>query len=211
MIPVDRAICLSLPHRTDRRESLQRQWRDQVAYGTIPDIEIEFFDAYTPKTSLVPGSWSHKASYYSTNLGHLRILEQLWLDTNWEYAFILEDDALFTSEFTKWSGKFWETLHEYGPDWLAIFFGGHYQRDPKYIAPGLVLNNGSTQSHAYIVNRPGVWRLYDHMWCCQFRICDWAFSDMMGGDACVYSPNPWMITTAEGYSDNLHGWKPQGT
>lgn len=211
MLPLDRVICLSLAHRTDRRERLNKQWDEQVSAGNVPPIAIEYFDAFSPKTCLVPGSWPHRPSYYATNLGHLKILELLWLDQKVQNALILEDDALILPVFTRGIKRFWELINIHAPDWLALFLGGHFQRDPQSVFPGVLLNHGSTQSHAYIVNRPGIWRLYDHLWTAQYRIVDWGYSDMMGADKCVYSPSPWMITTSEGYSDNLDGWKPQGT
>lgn len=211
MLPLDRVVCLSLPRRTDRRDRLNRQWSEQVESGNVPNIQIEYFDAFSPDTCLVPGSWPHRPSYYATNLGHLRILENLWLDRNVNTALILEDDALFLPEFTLNILKFWGKLEKHAPDWLAVFLGGHFQREPTNVVHGLSLNKGSTQSHAYILNRQGIWRLYDHLWTCQFRIVDWAYSDMMGGDSCVYSPSPMCVSTAEGYSDNLLDWKRQGT
>ena len=211
MLPLDRVICLSLSQRGDRRRRLDGEWKEQIAAGNVPNRPIEYFEALTPQTCLVPGSWSHLPSYYATNLGHLRILEQLWLDDDCNVALVLEDDAKFLPAFTHGVLPFWGSLQKFAPDWLAVFLGGVYQRSPTPVTASMVLNNGSTQSHAYIVNRPGIWRLFDHLWCSPHRVVDWAYSDLMGQDKCVYSPSQWMVTTAAGFSDNGQGWKEQGT
>jgi hypothetical protein len=200
---IDKTICLSLSHREDRRIMLEDN-----KPSFIP--EIEYFPAFTPKTCIVPGSWPHLPSYYATTLGHIRILEKLWLDKNWSTCLILEDDALFLN-YADYLPYFLSEIDEVRPDWLGIFLGWHNQRPPTRISERIYLNNGSTQSHAYIIRRHGLWRMLDHLWVKQFDIVDWAYCDMMNNDSAFFQPDKQMITTREGISDNGQGWKPQGT
>lgn len=213
MIPIDRIICLSLSHRTDRRERLKPQVDLARNLGILPpesEVPLEFFDAFRPATCLVPASFAHLPSYYATNLGHIRILEKLWLEGS-NHALILEDDALFTEHFYAKGQETYDRIATTRPDWLAIFWGGHECQTRLPVDDLIAINRGSLQSHAYSVNRHGIYRLYDHLWCDHGAVCDWGYMHMMRADHCVFSPRHWQITTAEGHSDNLNAWKSQGT
>lgn len=200
---IDKVLCLSLERRLDRRLSLEANYPK-----CLP--KIEYFNALTPENSLPPPSWHHAPSYWCTSEGHRRILEKLWCEEDWTTCLILEDDALFLPEadgIQDWM----QYLNSKRPDWLVAFFGPHYQRPPTKVDDNILLNNGSTMSHAYCVNRHGVWRLYDHLYCDSGNVVDWAYDNMMQQDKCSFSPTKSFVTTRSGYSDNGLGWKPQGT
>lgn len=199
---IDKIICLSLKHRQDRLEKLNH---------SAPDLpEYEVFNALTPNDIIVPGSWKERHSYYTTTKGHLMIMEKLWNDPSWNNVLILEDDAEFNATF-KEVNLFVEKVNTKCPDWLGIFLGYHNQRTATTIDDTIELCNGCTMSHAYVINRPGLERLYDHLWVCQFRIVDWAYSDLMDKDKAFYIPKYQMITTQKGFSENMFHEKRRGT
>lgn len=198
---IDVTVCLSLPNRTDRRQSMNYP---------IDLPTIEWFDAYTPKTTIVPGSWSHLPSYFATTLGHLRILEQLWLRDDWTTALILEDDALFLP-YASQLQNYLQELDNVRPDWLGTFLGWHLQQPATKVNDQVYITNGNTMSHAYVIRRHGLWRMYDHLWCCQHEIVDWAYCHLAKQDSAFFIPAQQMITTAAGFSDNGQGYKRQGT
>lgn len=203
---IDTVICLSLKHRQDRRDSLLSNYPKYLP-------QIEWFDAYTPATCFVPPSWRHIESYYATTYGHLKILEKLHLDNNWSNCLILEDDAKFLPVCfeDKAINNLLSRIENSRPDWLSIFLGYHLQQNMTEVDEVFSLNNGCTQSHAYIVNPCGVRRMYDHLWVKNFDIVDWAYCDLMDKDKAFFSPNQKYVTTSEGFSENAKHWKSEGS
>lgn len=203
---IDKIICLNLEHRTDRLKRIQ---------DTIPSYlpKVEVFKAFTPRTCYVPPSWPHLPGYYATTYGHIKILESLMLSKNWNCCLILEDDAEFLDVcyYYESLNELVKHINEHRPDWLGIFLGYHLQRPMTRITNMFSLNNGCTQSHAYIINLSGARRLFDHLWVKQFQVVDWAYSDLMNEDKAFFSPNEQYITTAEGFSENMGIWKRRGT
>lgn len=199
---IDKIICLSLSRRQDRLVKLKQ---------SAPDLpEFEIFEALTPTSFIVPGSWKERHSYYSTTKGHLMIMEKLWKDEDWNNVLILEDDAEFNTTY-KEVQLFVDKVNTKRPDWLGIFLGYHNQREATPVDGIIELCNGCTMSHAYVINRPGLERLYDHLWVCQFRIVDWAYSDLMKDDKAFFIPKYQMITTQKGFSENMFHEKQRGT
>lgn len=199
---IDRTICLALEHRVDRKQILEASYPSDLP-------PIEYFSAFTPRTCLVPGSWPHRHSYYATNLGHLRIIEKLWSEDNWSNVLILEDDALFIGNQSV--NDLVRQLTAVAPDWLALFLGyteqGHCPPINDTFKLGL---GGVTQSHAYVINRHGLYRLYDHLWVKQFDVVDWAYCHLMREDHAFYLTIKQIVTTQAGYSENMFHSKRQG-
>ena len=200
---IDRTVCLALEHRPDRKKQLESSYPSNLP-------KIEYFTAYTPRTCLVPGSWPHRASYFATNVGHMRLLQKLWLEDNWNNALILEDDALFIHHDD--IHLLVQQLTQIAPDWLALFLGYTEQGYCQPINEIFKLGNcGVTQSHAYVVNRPGLYRMFDHLWVKQFDIVDWAYCHLMREDHAFYLTSKKIVTTQAGYSENMFHEKGQGT
>jgi GR25 family glycosyltransferase involved in LPS biosynthesis len=210
MLPIDKAICLSRRDRQDRRTSITAQWQLLIDTNTVPNRHVEWFDAEPKEAMLIPASWRKLPGYYAATRDHMRIMEYLWKDTTWQVVLILEDDAKFSSKFSTSIDKVWSDLTTYAPDWLALFLGGTLQTPCTSITSLLAINNGSTQSHAYIVNRHGLWRLFDHLFCTQFEIVDWSYNSLMQHDKAFYCTTPWLVGTMPSYSNNQETFD-QGT
>ena len=195
-----------MEHRKDRLNNLE---------DTLPKYlpKIEVFKAFTPASCYTPPSWPYLPSYFATTYGHLKILEKLILTSDWTNCLILEDDAEFLPVCYSDNviNNLISSINTERPDWLGIFLGYHLQQPLTKINESFSMNNGSTQSHAYVVNLPGARRLFDHLWVKQFSIVDWAYSDLMEMDKAFFSPNEQYVTTREGYSENLKTWKAKGT
>jgi GR25 family glycosyltransferase involved in LPS biosynthesis len=203
VIDLDAIRIISLEERTDRREQSTSEFQKAVDAGIFPDIKPEFVNRLKPAGSLWPASFSGHRGYYQATCEHIRILEELFQNKK-DLALILEDDFVFTKSFFDHFETFWQEIQTDAPDWLALFLGGTDQngRSPIKGTTQVALNKGSTRSHAYIVNRAGMWRLYDHLFCDR-RVVDWSYVNMMSSDACCYSPSKeWYVETRESWSNN---------
>ena len=202
LINLDAIHVVNLKHRTDRREETEKEIQKAVDAGIFPDIKPEFVNRLPPKGGLIPLSFGRTA-YYQTGCEHQRIMEQLFHEKR-DLALILEDDVEWTPAFFEKFASFWADVQNHAPDWLALFLGGVDKggRTPVEGSDFVSLNNGSTQSHAYIVNRAGLLRLYDHLFVDR-GILDWAYVNMMRGDKCCYSPTgEWFANPRKSWSDN---------
>lgn len=180
---------------TEQLEALKAQ-------GVLEATHVRFWDAPRADKILVPGSWKDVHGYYGATRGHLEMLQWLWEQPDFQTALILEDDAEFEPWFADEFPKFMARVPKVAPDWLALWLGGSETRAPSPVDDTVILCNGALQSHAYIVNLHGLWRLYDHLWCEHHKIVDWAYKDLMGSDACIYRPARWLVTTRDSFSDN---------
>jgi GR25 family glycosyltransferase involved in LPS biosynthesis len=152
---------------------------------------------------MVPPSWPYTAGYYAAGESHRDIYHRLWNDPNWSAALILEDDAEFTEHFYAGFNEFLEEINNDFPDWLALWLGGWNRTAPKRVGKLVNLQRGCTQMHAYVVNRHGLLRLWDHVWVEQFAVIDQSTASMMGIDECVYSPIEWHAVQGGYGSDTL--------
>ena len=201
IIDIDAIHVVNLKHRTDRREEVEREIQKAVDAGIFPDIKPVFVNRL-PKGGLIPLSFG-SVSFYQTGCEHQRIMEQLFQEKR-NLSLILEDDAEWTPSFFAGIADFWSDVQKHAPDWLALFLGGSdvNGRTPVEGSSLVALNNGSTQCHAYIVNRAGLLRLYDHLYVDK-GIIDWAYVNMMRVDQCCYSPSSeWFANPRKSWSDN---------
>ena len=204
VIDLDAIHVVNLKHREDRREETRTEIQKAVDAGIFPDIEPVFVNRLPREGGLVPASFG-KVAYYQTGCEHQRIMEQLFHEKR-DLSLILEDDATWTPAFFERFADFWSDVQKHTPDWLALFLGGTDigGRTPTTNSDFVSLNHGSTQCHAYIVNRAGLYRLYDHVFVDR-GIIDWAYVNMMQTDKCCYSPTgEWFAIPRRSLSDNTN-------
>lgn len=202
VIDLDAIHVINLKHRVDRKEQISEEIQKAVDAGIFPDIKPKFVNRLAPKGALIPLSYG-RVQYYQTGCEHQRIMEELF-HSKCDLSLILEDDAEWTPEFFSSFGNFWGDVQEHAPDWLALFLGGKDRggRTPVEGSDFVSLNHGSIQCHAYIVNRAGLIRLYDHLFVDK-AIIDWAYVNMMREDKCCYSPTgEWFANPRKSWSDN---------
>jgi hypothetical protein len=209
MIPIDAIRIINLPHRADRRTAIASDLRRAFDAGVFPELPLEFVNRYPQHKTLVPCSWPHAASHWAAKREHEEVLNELWSSGS-NLALILEDDALFLPSFYSDIVPFYLDVASNFPDWLALFLGGHNEYGFEPRSPRVFLNRGSRQSHAYIVNPSGMYRLLDHLWCQPFQFVDWSYADLMRNDACIYRPANWLVTTRAGWSDNRREMAKEG-
>lgn len=195
-------LILSLKDRQDRRDALMAQLEPMLKQGVLDVARWQVWAATPHRDDLVPGSWQHFHGHYSAKKSHLEMMEWLWQQPDFQNALILEDDAELEPWFAKETPAFLAEIESNQPDWLALFLGGTNRRPPQRLSERISLSRGSTQCHAYIINRHGLWRLYDHLWSTAGNFIDWSFCDLMGNDACIYQPARWQVTTQASWSDN---------
>ena len=203
VIELDAIRVVNLASRTDRREETKAEIAKAVEAGIFPDIEPQFSNKLPSKNALWPASFAGHSGYYQTGCEHQRIMEDLFREQK-DLSLILEDDAMFTEAFFMGFEEFWQDVQKAAPDWVSLFIGGSdiNGRTPIKGSSKVALNNGSRRCHAYIVNRAGLWRLYDHLFCNR-RVIDWSYCDLMAADKCCYSPSSqWFVTTRPSWSDN---------
>lgn len=202
VIELDAIRVINLKHRTDRKEQISEEIQKAVDAGIFPDIEPEFVNRLSPDGGLVPPSFG-KQSYYQTGCEHQRIMEELFQGKK-NLSLILEDDAIWTDDFFNYFGDFWDEVQKFAPDWLALFLGGYdiVGRSNIPRSKHVTINNGSVNCHAYILNRAGLYRLYDHLFVDR-QIIDWAYKSLMEHDKCCYSPKGnWFANQRASWSDN---------
>ena len=202
IIELDAIHVVNLKHRVDRRREAQIEIQKAVDAGIFPDIDPYFVNRLPRAGGLIPASYGG-ISYYQTGCEHQRIMEQLVHEKH-DLSLILEDDAVWTDSFFERFENFWSDVQTHSPDWLALFLGGADVggRVPVSGSNFVSLNHGSHQCHAYIVNRAGLYRLYDHIFVDR-GIIDWAYVNMMQSDKCCYSPTgEWFANTRHSLSDN---------
>ncbi len=204
VIDLDAIHVVNLKHREDRRKQISEEIKKAVDAGIFPDIKPTFVNRLPREGGLIPASFG-KLSYYQTGCEHQRIMEQLFREKR-NLSLILEDDAVFSSAFFEKFQSFWSDVQNKAPDWLALFLGGTdvNGRTPVKGSKLVSHNHGSVQCHSYIVNRAGLYRLYDHLFVDR-KIIDWAYADMMKNDGCCYSPTgEWFANPRQSWSDNTN-------
>ena len=202
VIELDAIHVVNLKQRTDRREQISEEIKKAVVAGIFPDIEPKFVNRLSPKNGLIPPSF-RGSLYYQSGCEHQRIMEDLF-QNKCDLSLILEDDAQWNPSFFSNFANFWADIQLFAPDWLALFLGGSDMNGRTAVEGSdyVSVNNGSLQCHAYIVNRAGLYRLYDHLFVYR-QIIDWAYKDMMAEDKCCYSPTgEWFANQRASWSDN---------
>lgn len=198
---IEAIYCLSRPERQERRDNLVPQVERAFSLNLLPRLEINWWSDPVRSEVFVPPSWNSMPGYYAATVAHYRILEDAWRK-NFSEILILEDDAQFEEYFYSDFAGFMQNIRVHQPDWLMLTLGFDFRRPPTPKKTNIVLNNGSFQSHAYIINRHGIWRTLDHLWVRHHLVVDVAYADMMNQDKCVYAPDRTMIGLAPFGSDN---------
>jgi len=204
VIDLDAIHIVNLKHREDRREEMRVEIKKAVDAGIFPDIEPVFVNRLPREGGLIPASFG-KVAYYQTGCEHQRIMEQLFHEKR-NLSLILEDDATWTEAFFERFADFWSDVQKHAPDWLALFLGGKDVGGRTLVSGSdfVSLNHGSIQCHAYIVNRAGLYRLYDHLFVDR-KIIDWSYNSLMSSDKCCYSPTgEWFANPRQSWSDNAN-------
>lgn len=126
-VDLSRAVVISLPSRTDRRETFATNWSGYK-------LGYSFFDAIEDVDNAPDATFeSHMQSLSSFYYGPI---------------LVLEDDAVPAEDFTK-------ILEDVPADWELLFLGGQHFADPvgivsyKWEIPTRMM-----RTHAYVVRNP---------------------------------------------------------
>ena len=202
---IQKVYCLTRPERQDRRASFQPQFDRAVQCGIFAADSLCYFSEPLREEVFVPASWRAMPGYYAATVAHSLMLLDAWKH-GYDTVIIFEDDAVMRDVFFDEFVSFYEEVQTVRPDWLAIWLGwtSHHASSP--VTEKVHALHSCLGAHAYIVNRAGIWRLLDHLWCCHSLIVDWAYKSMMASDACAVAPAVMMVGTSACWSDNFEGF-----
>lgn len=193
--------CISRPERQDRRDLLVPQLERVLPLLGSPTLI--WWSEPRREDVFLPASFSDRPGYYAATQAHRLVLEDAWRK-NYNEILVLEDDARFEDDFERRFPPFMSDIRANYPDWLALFLGGIIRNEPTPLSDKVVRNNGSTNCHGYVINRHGIWRVLDHLFCNNQLVVDWAFRSLMNTDDGFYSPVNWLIGTTPWPSDNYN-------
>ena len=155
----DRVICINLHDRTDR----WTQFCNRIDKIDWPFRQPERFRAINGKICMPPdwmrnryreceGAWG---CYQS----HVRILEDALLD-NVAKLLILEDDAVFVSNFAHHVGTF---LDEVTDEWDHLYFGGEHILTPNSVSAGVYRCRQVHRTHAHALSGEFIRQAYEYL------------------------------------------------
>lgn len=213
----DRVVVLNLPYKPDRREKLDRLFRET---GIADPEKVQYFKA-------ISGDWVGSPAWFEAGPGawgclmsHLHVLHQAVMD-GVESLCVLEDDVCFHPRSTEILGRFWAELPG---DWEQLYLGGQHLEDPEEIKgkPFLLRGRNVNRTHAYVLKRPVFSRFQNHIMHAPDYIrqeTGWHIDHQLGiaherQDWNVYCPMWWLAGQDEGPS-NISGntnprywWQP---
>ncbi|GJQ27792.1 MAG: hypothetical protein HBSAPP02_28240 [Phycisphaerae bacterium] len=198
-----RAFCINLDRRPDRWEQFLRN---------CPIVGVERFAAIDGRKCRPPEWWRQGGGAWGCMLSHIGILQHVLmdgLDQRGGVLLVLEDDALFPSDFADKAERF---LLAVPKDWDQLYFGGQHRgvraRPPQRINGEVIRPYMVNRTQAYAVRGEFMRVLYRHL-------CNWpdharhprhhVDHRMELLHACgrhnVYAPTRWIIGQAGGKSD----------
>ncbi len=197
------ALCINLDRRPDRWEQFVK---------ACPIQGVTRFAAIDGRKCRPPTWWKQGGGAWGCMLSHIGILQQALMDgvdQRGGVLLVLEDDALFPSDFVEKAQRFIAALPR---DWEQVYFGGQHRgmrvRPPKRINEQVIRPFMVNRTQAYAVRGSFILTLYRHL-------CDWPTHSRhprhhvdhrmellhSTGRHNVYAPTRWIIGQAGGKSD----------
>jgi len=111
---------------------------------------------------IVPDWWAstgHNPTCYATGLDHQAIISAAYLD-GCQTLLVFEDDAVLAEGF---DAAYAAAVADLPQNWTGLWLGGVDYSPPVVVTPPLVGLRKRTQTHAYLLSRRGMHRLYSHV------------------------------------------------
>jgi hypothetical protein len=143
----DRIAVISLPNRSDRRDRLRANLRQQ---GLAEESDLTWVEAVNGHAATLPAWWESGPGAWGCRASQLAVLEAAQRD-GLETVLILEDDAHFHHRSQEWLGMVMPLVPD---DWDFLFLGGQHMTEPRPTKnPRLLQGTAITRTHAYAVHR----------------------------------------------------------
>lgn len=209
----DRVVCINLARRPERWQRFQAglptDWpfRPATRFEAIDGQRVPPPEWYGCSPE-VPDWRNRRRGPWGCLRSHLAIWEQA-LNTDCEEVLILEDDALFATDFVPQVALFLDSLPA---NWHQLYLGGQHlypeQSPPEQVKEWVLRPRNVNRTHAYAIRRPMMHALYRHLTGPWEATCwrDWHLDYQLGkrhlgGEWNVYAPVRWLVGQMAGRSD----------
>lgn len=187
MITPDKIYVVHLDEAVEREPVIDEALTRLSEVDGYQDIPVEVVNKHKRSSGLIADSWHKRYSYYQATREHVDILENAWNDGH-DVVLILEDDAVLSPNLKTELPLFLFDIEEHAPDWMMLFLGRCFQCKGTSITDNVILSKGGTGCHAYFVNLHGIWRVFDHMYCSNFKVIDHGYDVLMQSENLAYVP-----------------------
>jgi len=168
-------VCLSLESREDR-------W-NQILVGIstshlLSQVPLRRHIARPPDQFIIPHWWPAKEHprYYACCRDQLEIIESAYV-RGFSSILILEDDAVIHQNFDQ---IFRAAVDDLPADWMGLWLGGEHHVRPEFVTDNLVRCKAQGRTHAYMLSRPGMRKVFSHVTAQHTKVMDWATLDLHG-------------------------------
>lgn len=143
---VDRISIISLPHRSERRDTLVSNLE---ATGLASPDDLTWIEAVDGRKDKPPAWWKAGEGAWGCRESHLKAINQAQAD-GLKNILILEDDAVFHEDAGQFLSELFSSLP---PHWELFFLGGQHLVPPSKTAhPLLLKGHGISRTHAYVAS-----------------------------------------------------------
>jgi hypothetical protein len=177
----------------ERWERFQKSFAASKLLGHLP---VTRWRATPMNEMLVPDYWPHWKTYYGTREDWLTMIERAYLD-GVEHVLIFEDDAQLKKSFDP---VYEAACNDLPESWRGLWLGGHltdHRLLNKQITPHLYRLGGCLSTHAVLLNRKGMLRVFSHTLHQIKTIMDWATRELHQMEPHFYT-TPHEIVSADG-------------
>lgn len=145
-----KVFVISLDHRTDRRETLQKTFSE---LGLVDPERVEWVRAVDGRLCPPPEYFLAGGGAWGCYQTHLRIVQEAAMDGLESYL-VIEDDAIFSPHTGFLLSRFMEQLPG---DWQQIFLGGQHHVAPEDVPyrPMVLRAKNVTRTHAFALRNTG--------------------------------------------------------
>jgi hypothetical protein len=191
MIP-NRVYCLNLDSMPERWGCIRKACTTSRILSQRPPTR---YRATPIKEHILQDYWSHWPTYYATRVDFLRMIEKAYVE-KMETLLILEDDTKLTHDF---DNAYEAACRDLPPKWMGLWLGGHntVSKATKPFSKNLSRLSGILSTHAVLLSRRGMHRVYSHVMHQPKMIADWATKELQGLEPHFYC-TPHEIVTAYG-------------
>jgi len=206
---IDRVYVVNLAARSDRWEQFQSRLP-----ADWPFPKPERFEAIDLRRKKAQPDWFRQGSNaWGCAASHRQILERCISD-DVDSVLILEDDAIFTDDFSTKAKQFLESMPD---DWEWAYFGGnHLQFPSEEVTPGVwrCVNVNGTFGYA-IRGRDAMIKIYKHLCACDWEArhhVDHRYGVLhKAKEIKTFCPRHWLVGHSAGQSnisgnDNAADW-----
>lgn len=186
--------------RENRLVPFLTRWRAVQAASLLRDPEMRIVLGRPAETALYPPNFN--AGFYGYWLcgeTHKTIWQDAY-EAGYGSILVFEDDALIPPHFAEATRKIVSAVPA---DWVGIWLGYAHKRAPVPVNDEIIRLTRATQTHAYILNRAGIWRAFDHVTVCWNQVQDWALADLHGLDPRFYAPKEVLVPDDASPSDQV--------